>query len=99
MSQHFLKPKSLGANVKVEFDLPSYATKSGFKKMQQQLIHQILLKRLIQLKFDVDKLDIDKLKNIPNKLSNLKSKVDQLDIEKSVPVPVDLIKLNDAAKT
>ena len=35
MSQHFLKPKSLGANVKVEFDLPSYATKSGFKKMQQ----------------------------------------------------------------
>ena len=39
MSQHFLKPKSLGANVKVELDLSSYATKSDFKKMQQSLIH------------------------------------------------------------
>ena len=32
---------------------------------------------------DVDKLDIDKFKNIPTNLSNLKSKVDKLDIDKS----------------
>ena len=36
-------------------------------------------------KSDVDKLDIDKLKNVPSNLSNLKTKVDKL-----VPVPVNL---------
>ena len=60
--------------------------------MQQVLIHQSLLKRLI------DKLDIDKLKNIPTNLSNLKSKVHKLDVDKLVPVPVDLSKLNDGVK-
>ena len=50
--------------------------------MQQELIHQILIKKtdLANLKSDVDKLDIDKLKNVPNNLSYLKSKVDELDI-------------------
>ena len=47
--------------------------------MQQVLIHQIFLKKLIlaNLKSDVDKLDIDKLKNLPSNLNNLKSKVDK----------------------
>ena len=51
--------------------------------MQQVLIYQILLKKtdLANLKSDVDKLDIDKLKNVPTNLSNLKSKVDQLDVD------------------
>ena len=42
--------------------------------MQQVLIYQILLKKtdLANLKSDVDKLDIDKLKNAPSNLSNLK---------------------------
>ena len=31
---------------------------------------------LANLKFDVNKLDIDKLKNVPNSLRNLKNKVD-----------------------
>ena len=42
------------------------------------------------MKPDVDKLDINKLKNIPTNFSNLKSKLDRLDIDKVVPVPVDL---------
>ena len=60
--------------------------------MQQVLIHQTLLKKtdLANLKFDVDELDIDKLKNVPSNLTNLKSKLDKLDVEKLVPVPVDL---------
>ena len=41
--------------------------------MQQVLIHQNLLKRLIKL---------DKLKNVPSNLNNLKSKVDKLDIDR-----------------
>ena len=53
---------------------------------------------LANLKSDVDKLDLDKLKNIPTNLSNLKSKVDGLDVDKLVPVPVDLSTLSDAVK-
>ena len=34
---------------------------------------------LATLKSDVDKLDIDKLKNVPIGLKSLKSKVDRLD--------------------
>ena len=42
--------------------------------MQQEFIHHLLLKKndLANLKSDVDKLDIDKLKNAPSNLSNLK---------------------------
>ena len=49
-------------------------------------------------KSNLDKLDIDKLKNVSSKLSNLKSKVDKLDADNLVPVPVDLSKLSDVAK-
>ena len=41
---------------------------------------------LAHLKSDVDKLDIDKLKNVSSKLSNLKSKLDKLDVDQLVPV-------------
>ena len=53
---------------------------------------------LVNLKSDVDKLNIDKLKNVPNNLSNLKSKADKLDVVKLVPVLVDLSKLRDLVK-
>ena len=53
---------------------------------------------LANLKSNVVKLDIDKLKIVPTNLSNLKSKVDKLDIDKLVPIPVDLSKLSDVVK-
>ena len=53
---------------------------------------------LTSLKSNVDKLDIDKLKNVPFNLRNLKSKVDKLDVDKLVLVPVDLCKLSDVVK-
>ena len=53
---------------------------------------------LASLKSDKDKLDIDKLKNVPTNLRNLKSKVDKLDVDKLVPVPADLSKLNNVVK-
>ena len=53
---------------------------------------------LANLKSNVDKLDIDKLKNKPSNLSNLKSKVDKLDVDKLVPVPIDLSKVSDVVK-
>ena len=63
--------------------------------MKQVLIQRILLKKadLANLKFDVDKLDIDKLTRVPSNLRSLKSKVDKL-----VPIPVDLSKLSDVVK-
>ena len=53
---------------------------------------------MANLKSNVDKFDIDKLKNVPTNLSNLKSKVEELDVDKLVPVPVDLSKLSDVVK-
>ena len=46
---------------------------------------------------NVDKLDIDKFKNLPTNLSNLNNKVDKL-VDKLVPVSVDLCKLSDVVK-
>ena len=66
--------------------------------MQLTLIHRILLKKkrdLDNLKPDIDKLYIDKLKNKPRNFSNLRSKIDKLDVDKIVPVPVDLSKPSD----
>ena len=55
--------------------------------MQQVLIHRILLKKtdLVNFKSNVDKVNTDKLKNVPSKLSKSKSKVDKLDVHKLVP--------------
>ena len=57
------------------------------------LIEQNLKKvNLANLKSDVDKLDIYKLKNVPINISNFKSKVDNIDVDKLVTVPLDLSK-------
>ena len=50
------------------------------------------------MKSDADKINIDKLKNIPYNARNLKRKVEKIDVYKLVPVPVDLNKLSDAVK-
>ena len=51
------------------------------------------------LKSNADKLNIDKLKNVPSNWINFKSLVDKLDVDKLIPVLVDLSKLNDVVKT
>ena len=47
------------------------------------------------MKDEVDKLDINKLVNVPTSLNNLKTKVDDLDVGKLKTVPADLKKLSD----
>ena len=47
-------------------------------------------KDFIALKAEVDKLNINKLANVPTSLNNLKTKVDDLDVGKLKTVPVDL---------
>ena len=68
--------------------------------MQQVLIHQIWLKKLdlTNLKSNVYKLDIDKLKNVRGGLSIWENKVDKLDIGKFKTTPVDLSKLSNLKK-
>ena len=64
MSEHFPKPKSLGAYVKVELDLSNYATKADLKNTTGADTSDFAKKTdLATLKSDVDKSDINKLKN------------------------------------
>ena len=99
MSEYFTKPKSLGANVTVELYLSNYTTKGDLKNATGVDTSDFGKSTdLANLKFDLDKLDIDKLKNKPSNLRNLKSKVDKLGADKFVPVPTDLSKLRDAVK-
>ena len=52
-------------------------------------------KDFIALKAEVDKLDINKLVNVPTSLNNSKTKVDDLDVFKLKSVPIDVKKLSD----
>ena len=82
--------------MKVELDLSNYSTKADLENATGIDTSKFVKKvDLANLKYNVDKLDIDKLKNVPTNLSNLKNKVDKLDTDKLVPVPVDLSKLSD----
>ena len=85
--------------MKVELDFSNYATKADLKNATGVDTSDFSIKTdLANLKPGVDKLDIDKLKDVPNNLSNLKSKVDKLDVDKLVPFPVDLSQLIDVVK-
>ena len=62
MSEYFRKPKCLGTNVKVELDLPNYATKTDLRNATAVETSRFTEKvDLASLKREVDQLDIDKL--------------------------------------
>ena len=99
MSEYFPAPEFLSGTVKVALDLSNYATKTDFRNAAGVDTSFFAKKaELANLESDVDKLDIDKFKNLPTDLNNLKSKVDKLDVDKLVPTPVDLNKLSDVVK-
>ena len=82
MSKYFPKPNSLGANPKVELDLSNFVIKTDLKNAMGVDISSFATKtNLANLKSDVDKLDIDRRKNVPSGLSSLKSKVDKLGVD------------------
>ena len=89
MSKYFPEPKSSGGRVKFELDLSNYATKPDSKNATGVDTSKFAKKvDLNNSESDVDKLDIDKLKNVPTNSSNLKRKVDKLHVDKLVPAPV-----------
>ena len=76
MSEFFPEPNSSGGRVKVELDLSNYAIKADLKNSTGVDTSKFAEKVVLDnLKSNVDKLDIDKLKNVPTNLSNLESKV------------------------
>ena len=71
-------------------DLSNYATKTDIKNILHFDTTSFALKsNLASLKTEVDNLDINKLKGLPDNLSNLKNKIDKLDIDKLVAIPVN----------
>ena len=71
--------------------MSNFATKTDLKNVTGIDTSSFAKKNdLANLKSDVDKLDVDKLKNVPTNLCNLKNKVDKLDVDKLLPAPVDL---------
>ena len=99
MGEYFPKLKSLETNVKIELNLSSNATKADLKNATGVSSSNFAKKTdLAHLKSDINKLDIDKLKNVQSGLNSLKGKVDKLDIGKIETTPVDLSKLSDVVK-
>ena len=104
MSEYLPKPKCSWGGLKVELDLPNYATKADLTNATgvdtSKFVKTI---DLADSNSDADKLDIDKLKckwnwNVPSNLSNFKIRVDKLNIDKLVNAPVDLGQLSNVVE-
>ena len=81
-SQYFPPYENFSQNVKVELDLSSYATKKYIKDITHLDTSSYALKtNLAALKTEVDNIDTDKLKTVPNNLAKL-SNVDENDVVK-----------------
>ena len=65
-----------------ELDLSDYTTKSDLHATGVDTLDFAKKADLARLKSDVDKLDIDKIKNVQSSLNSLKSKADKLHADK-----------------
>ena len=76
MTQYFRKTHEPFGNINVRVDLSNYATKEDIKNIMQVDTSGFSLKpNLDNLKTEVDKLDIDKLKPLPDDVSKLSNVV------------------------
>ena len=74
MSQYF--GQNIGRDINVKVDLSNYATKADIKNISHVDTSSFALKtNLADLKSEVDKLEIDKLKPVPTYLSKLSNVV------------------------
>ena len=84
---HQIGPKPyepFGGDIKVKADLSNYGTKADIKNISHIDASSFALKRnLANLKTEVDKLDIDKLKPLPNDVSKLSNVVTNEVVEKT----------------
>ena len=86
MSQYFPKPyESFGGDINVKVHLSNYATKADTKNISHVDTSSFALKlNLANLKSEVDKLDINKLKPVPADLSKLSNAVKNDVVKKDV---------------
>ena len=71
MSKYFPPYNNSSGNIKVELDLSNYATKKDIKDITHIDASGFASKTyLATLKNEVDKIDTDKLKTVPNDLPN-----------------------------
>ena len=76
MSTYYPPYKSSSQNVKVELDLTNYATKTDLKNIKHTDVSSFASKtNLSALKTEVDKIDVDKLKTVPDDLAKLSNVV------------------------
>ena len=102
-SQYFPPCRGHIADVKVRLDLTNYATKTDLKHVTHVDTSGFALKtNLANLKTEVDKLDIDKLKVVPVDLAKLTKEVQEDSIKKteynSLKTKVDGIDTDDFVK-
>ena len=76
MSQHFPPYNNSSQKIKVELDLSNYATKKDIKDITHVDTSSYALKtNLANLKTEVDKIDTEKLKTVPDDLAKLSNVV------------------------
>ena len=76
MSTYYPPYKSSSNNIKVELDLTNYTTKTDLKNITHVDVSSYATKtNLASLKTELDKIDVDKLKRVPDDLAKLSSVV------------------------
>ena len=79
--------KSSSINIKVELDLSNYATKDDVKnKTHVDVTNYATKTNLASLKTEVDKIDVDKLKTVPDDLAKLSNVVKNEVVKKLILV-------------
>ena len=94
---HYPEPDShIRDKVNVVLVLSNYATKKELYHATGVDTSDLAAKKVVALKAEIEKLDINKLVNVSTSQSNLKTKVDDLiDIGKLKTIPVDSKNLID----
>ena len=76
MSQYFPPYKKSSGDIKLKLDLSNYATKADLKNVTHVDVSNFASKtNLAALKTEIDKIDTDKLKTVPNDLAKLSNVV------------------------
>ena len=80
MSRYFAERyEPFGGDINVKLDLQNYATKTDIKNTTGNDIPKIALKsNLANLKAEVDKIDVDKLRTVPVDLSKLRNVINNV---------------------
>ena len=88
MSQYFPPYRSSRRNIKVELVLSNYPTKTDLKNVTHVDVSSFASKtNVANLKTEVDKIDTDKLKTVPDDLAKL-SNVVKNDVVKKLNITV-----------